>query len=155
MRKNKPQILLQFQPHPNRESGTSIFGFSGTTTLVSYVPKKKRKSTKPYEGTPGKFSRTQICLECNQVLADHRIHVPSKFEGFFEKINEDGLVFRENKLNEGPTLPAGVLTGGWCDSWYHGRITRAQAEQKLMNQPEGCFLVRLSESSPGDLSLSV
>ncbi|UYV77216.1 hypothetical protein LAZ67_15000152 [Cordylochernes scorpioides] len=31
----------QFQPHPNRESGTSIFGFSGTTTLVSYVPKKK------------------------------------------------------------------------------------------------------------------
>ncbi|UYV76995.1 hypothetical protein LAZ67_14002761 [Cordylochernes scorpioides] len=30
----------QFQPHPNRESKTSIFGFSGTTTLVSYVPKK-------------------------------------------------------------------------------------------------------------------
>ncbi|UYV80926.1 hypothetical protein LAZ67_19002201 [Cordylochernes scorpioides] len=35
----------QFQLHPNRDSGTSIFSFSGTTTLVSYVPKKeKRKS---------------------------------------------------------------------------------------------------------------
>ncbi|UYV72389.1 hypothetical protein LAZ67_9002911 [Cordylochernes scorpioides] len=30
MRKNKPQIPPQFQPHPKRESGTSIFGFSGT-----------------------------------------------------------------------------------------------------------------------------
>ncbi|UYV83115.1 hypothetical protein LAZ67_22002256 [Cordylochernes scorpioides] len=40
MRKNKPQIPPQFQPHPKRESGTSIFGFSGTKTLVSYVPKK-------------------------------------------------------------------------------------------------------------------
>ncbi|UYV80859.1 hypothetical protein LAZ67_19002010 [Cordylochernes scorpioides] len=34
----------QFQPHPNRESGTSIFSFSGTTTLVSYVPKKKKEN---------------------------------------------------------------------------------------------------------------
>ncbi|UYV70295.1 hypothetical protein LAZ67_7002440 [Cordylochernes scorpioides] len=42
MRKNKPQIPPQFQPHPKRESGTSIFGFSGTKTLVSYVPKKKK-----------------------------------------------------------------------------------------------------------------
>ncbi|UYV70197.1 hypothetical protein LAZ67_7002153 [Cordylochernes scorpioides] len=42
MRKNKPQIPPQFQPHPKRESGTSIFGFSGTKTLVSYVPKKRK-----------------------------------------------------------------------------------------------------------------
>ncbi|UYV64491.1 hypothetical protein LAZ67_3000962 [Cordylochernes scorpioides] len=47
MRKNKPQIPPQFQPHPKRESGTSIFGFSGTKTLVSYVPKKKKISN-PY-----------------------------------------------------------------------------------------------------------
>ncbi|UYV74615.1 K02A2.6-like [Cordylochernes scorpioides] len=42
MRKNKPQIPPQFQPHPKRESGTSIFGFSGTKTLVFYVPKKRK-----------------------------------------------------------------------------------------------------------------
>ncbi|UYV79909.1 hypothetical protein LAZ67_18001024 [Cordylochernes scorpioides] len=42
MRKNKPQNPPQFQPHPKRESGTSIFGFSGTKTLVSYVPKKRK-----------------------------------------------------------------------------------------------------------------
>ncbi|UYV75867.1 hypothetical protein LAZ67_13001602 [Cordylochernes scorpioides] len=41
----KEQILdsPQFQLHTNRESGTSIFGFSGTTTLISFVPKKKNR----------------------------------------------------------------------------------------------------------------
>ncbi|UYV81736.1 hypothetical protein LAZ67_20002158 [Cordylochernes scorpioides] len=36
------EMLVRFQPHPKRESGTSIFGFSGTKTLVSYVPKKRK-----------------------------------------------------------------------------------------------------------------
>jgi len=40
-------------------------------------------------------------------------------------------------------------------SWYYGKITRADAEKLLDQQPEGCFLVRISESSPGDFSLSV
>lgn len=40
-------------------------------------------------------------------------------------------------------------------SWYYGRITRADAERLLMNKHEGAFLIRISESSPGDFSLSV
>lgn len=40
-------------------------------------------------------------------------------------------------------------------SWYYGRITRADAEKLLANKPEGGFLIRISESSPGDFSLSV
>ncbi|RWS14301.1 Protein E(sev)2B-like protein, partial [Dinothrombium tinctorium] len=40
-------------------------------------------------------------------------------------------------------------------SWYYGRITRADAEKLLMNKHEGAFLIRVSESSPGDFSLSV
>lgn len=39
--------------------------------------------------------------------------------------------------------------------WYYGRITRADAEKLLANKPEGGFLIRISESSPGDFSLSV
>ncbi|CAG0903338.1 unnamed protein product [Darwinula stevensoni] len=39
--------------------------------------------------------------------------------------------------------------------WYYGRITRADAERLLQNKHEGAFLVRVSESSPGDFSLSV
>ena len=40
-------------------------------------------------------------------------------------------------------------------SWYYGRITRADAEKLLLNKHEGAFLIRVSESSPGDFSLSV
>ena len=40
-------------------------------------------------------------------------------------------------------------------NWYYGRITRADAEKLLANKHEGAFVVRVSESSPGDFSLSV
>lgn len=40
--------------------------------------------------------------------------------------------------------------------WYHGKITRQTAENLLMKQNfDGAFLLRASESSPGDFSLSV
>lgn len=40
--------------------------------------------------------------------------------------------------------------------WYKGRISRADAEGQLMRQTrDGAFLIRASESSPGDFSLSV
>lgn len=35
-------------------------------------------------------------------------------------------------------------------SWYHGKITRKQAEEALLQiQHEGAFVVRESESTPG------
>ncbi|XP_068672974.1 growth factor receptor-bound protein 2-like [Montipora capricornis] len=41
-------------------------------------------------------------------------------------------------------------------SWYHGKITRKQAEEALLQiQCEGAFLIRESESTPGEFSLSV
>ena len=37
-------------------------------------------------------------------------------------------------------------------SWFHGKITRRQAEEALLQlQFEGAFLIRESESSPGTL----
>ncbi|CAI5454803.1 unnamed protein product [Caenorhabditis angaria] len=41
------------------------------------------------------------------------------------------------------------------EPWYFGRISREQAEELLQNAREGEFLVRDSESNPGDLSISV
>lgn len=41
-------------------------------------------------------------------------------------------------------------------SWYLGKLSRAKAEDTLKNEKyDGAFLVRDSESSPGDFSLSV
>ncbi|KXJ28497.1 growth factor receptor-bound protein 2 [Exaiptasia diaphana] len=40
--------------------------------------------------------------------------------------------------------------------WFNGKITRKQAEETLLqHRSDGAFLVRESETSPGDFSLSV
>ncbi|XP_030745484.1 piggyBac transposable element-derived protein 3-like [Sitophilus oryzae] len=40
LKKNKRAIPPEFLPHRNRQVGSSIFGFSASNTIVSYVPKK-------------------------------------------------------------------------------------------------------------------
>jgi growth factor receptor-binding protein 2 len=40
-------------------------------------------------------------------------------------------------------------------SWYYGNISSADAEALLLNKHVGAFLIRISESSPGDFALSV
>jgi len=40
-------------------------------------------------------------------------------------------------------------------SWYHGSISRRNAEQLLRMSREGSYLVRMSESNMLDYSLSV
>ena len=40
------------------------------------------------------------------------------------------------------------------DLWYHGKIFRKEAEEKLQNSPEGYFLVRESATHPGSYALS-
>ncbi|CAF1090703.1 unnamed protein product [Adineta steineri] len=42
-----------------------------------------------------------------------------------------------------------VCQNGTFPSWFHGNITRHRAEELLMNQPIGHFLIRLSESRFG------
>lgn len=46
--------------------------------------------------------------------------------------------------------------------WFVGKVTRCQAEERLLkrtgaglSQPDGAFLVRMSESAPGEFSISV
>ncbi|XP_038017791.1 SH2 domain-containing protein 2A isoform X2 [Motacilla alba alba] len=39
--------------------------------------------------------------------------------------------------------------GGELPSWFHGFISRREAEELLRDQPLGCFLVRFSESTVG------
>ncbi|KAL1005659.1 hypothetical protein UPYG_G00061930 [Umbra pygmaea] len=40
-------------------------------------------------------------------------------------------------------------------SWYQESISRGEAQQSLMVKPTGSFLIRGSQSSPGDFSISV
>eukprot|EP00096_Caligus_rogercresseyi_P005447 TRINITY_DN208_c1_g2_i1.p1 TRINITY_DN208_c1_g2~~TRINITY_DN208_c1_g2_i1.p1 ORF type:complete len:212 (+),score=63.64 TRINITY_DN208_c1_g2_i1:258-893(+) len=53
----------------------------------------------------------------------------------------------------------GLIPSNYIDmkphGWYYSRMTRATAEKLLSNKHEGAFVIRVSESSPGDFSLSV
>ncbi|CAF1503089.1 unnamed protein product [Rotaria sordida] len=42
LRKNKPEIPMEFQSNKNREIGSSLFGFQDDLTLVSFVPKQNK-----------------------------------------------------------------------------------------------------------------
>lgn len=62
-----------------------------------------------------------------------------------------------------PLGELGVLYHRSCDTessllsrWFFGKIPRAKAEEMLNKQRhDGAFLIRESESAPGDFSLSV
>lgn len=41
------------------------------------------------------------------------------------------------------------------DSWFAGKLPRQKAEKILENAPDGAYLVRESDSRPGDYSLSI
>jgi fyn-related kinase len=43
------------------------------------------------------------------------------------------------------------------EAWFFGKITRSKAEKLLMNpmRKHGCYLIRESESAPGQYSLSM
>lgn len=87
--------------------------------------------------------------------------------------NEDGeLSFKKgdilNVLNYGDQVTwytaefngrRGIVPGNYIEvnapRWYYGRVSRAEAETLLRSRAQGSFLVRLSESSPQDFSLSV
>ena len=42
LRKNKPEIPVEFQSNASREVGSSLFGFNDYLTLVSFVPKRNK-----------------------------------------------------------------------------------------------------------------
>ena len=42
LRKNKPEIPIEFQLNKKREIGSSLFGFEDNLTLVSFVPKQNK-----------------------------------------------------------------------------------------------------------------
>ncbi|XP_048416028.2 basic proline-rich protein-like [Stegostoma tigrinum] len=47
------------------------------------------------------------------------------------------------------TQAAKLVRGGMIPDWFHGIITRREAEELLKNKSQGCFLIRVGESRIG------
>jgi len=76
-------------------------------------------------------------------------------------MEEDRNWFKAEKDGREGFIPANYIKMK-TNAWYHGKIKRANCELVLLKkaggsyiQPDGAFIVRLSESTPGDFSLSV
>ncbi|KAI1730434.1 SH3 domain-containing protein [Ditylenchus destructor] len=89
-------------------------------------------------------------------IVDH-----NPLESAFAKLST-GTAFSQNggdiQVPSSSVFPAAnVLTGPYATQpWYYGRLTREQADAELRARGvEGDFLVRDSESNPGDFSISL
>ena len=96
-----------------------------------------------------------------EALALHDFHTTAGDELSFKKgsvlkvLNTDNNWYEAEQDGKGGLIPKNYIQMK-DHQWYHGRITRANAEEKLSKQPQdGAFLIRESESTPGDFSLSV
>lgn len=71
LKKNKPEVPIEFLPSPNRTIHSSLFGFADKMTICSYVPKKNKAvvmlSTVHYDKvTSGTQHKPEIILNYNK-----------------------------------------------------------------------------------------
>eukprot|EP00731_Ephydatia_muelleri_P029022 Em0020g666a len=98
-----------------------------------------------------------------EAIALHDFHATADDELSFKKgsvlkvlnMEEDKHWFKAEQDGRDGLIPKNYIEMK-PHEWYHGRITRSKAEEILARQPhDGAFLIRESESTPGDFSLSV
>ncbi|XGW33751.1 hypothetical protein V3C99_017865 [Haemonchus contortus] len=95
------------------------------------------------------------CLTYRERLCiiDHPAHDPDWWLAR-NSVGQQGLIPK----NYIEVVSAGTTTAGSPmekEPWFFGRISRDEADRLLANGREGEFLVRDSESNPGDLSISL
>ncbi|XP_003795287.2 SH2 domain-containing protein 2A [Otolemur garnettii] len=77
--------------------------------------------------------------------APRAAHIPGNAE---EVPGEGGLTLKaETRTWFQKTQAHWLLEHGAAPAWFHGFITRREAERLLEPQPQGCYLVRFSESA--------
>ncbi|KAK6009210.1 SH3 domain protein [Ostertagia ostertagi] len=86
-------------------------------------------------------------------IIDHPAHDPDWWLAC-NSVGQQGLVPKNyiEIVSAGKTSTGGHMEG---EPWFFGRISRDEADRLLANGREGEFLVRDSESNPGDLSISM
>ncbi|WKY14641.1 hypothetical protein Q1695_000292 [Nippostrongylus brasiliensis] len=156
------EVVDQVHPTGNGNEGSNGCSVAPGRTPVAVVPS-------PVPVTPAK-----AVLEC--VVALYSFDASTAEELSFKKGERLDIIdhpahdpdwwLARNSLNQQGLVPknyievvsAGNSTGGGLmdrEPWFFGRISRDEADRLLSNGREGEFLVRDSESNPGDLSISM
>ncbi|XP_066153370.1 SH2 domain-containing protein 4A-like [Euwallacea fornicatus] len=110
--------------------------------------KRKEQEWKEQE-RKAKAAEQQIREIARRARAEHRLTSNMEFDTNYSTVNMGVPPGRQAVLDwyrqtEKLRL-AGLDESNNVESWFHGLITRSQAEKLLLDQPYGTFLVRLSE----------
>jgi len=146
--------LLRGVPAGKQATSAEVVTSSGQQSGTA-----ESNSTQPGLGRPTCCSPSFVAMEA---VAKHDFNATADDELSFRKAQILKVLNKEDDMNwyraelDGQE---GLIPSNYIEmrshNWYYGRITRADAEKLLSNKHEGAFVVRVSESSPGDFSLSV
>ncbi|XP_031554196.1 growth factor receptor-bound protein 2-like [Actinia tenebrosa] len=97
-----------------------------------------------------------------EAIAKHDFTATSTDELSFKKgsilkvlyMDPDNQWYKAEQNGKDGYIPANYIEMKPC-GWFVGKIKRIDAESQLSNKNDGAFLIRESESAPGDFSLSV
>lgn len=133
-----------------------------TTEILRHIRKKQEQVAREAEEEEkkkdqvwreqerkAKQAEQQIREIARRARAEHRLTSNMEIDTNYSTVNSGVPPGRQAvldwyKQSEIPKL-AGVDASNNVEPWFHGLITRSQAEKLLLDQPYGTFLVRLSE----------
>ncbi|CAG9767371.1 unnamed protein product [Ceutorhynchus assimilis] len=110
---------------------------------------KKKDQVWREQERKAKEAEQQIREIARRARAEHRLTSDMDFDTNYATVNSGVPPGRQAVLDwyrqKEKCRLAGVDMANNIESWFHGLITRSQAEKLLLDQPYGTFLVRLSE----------
>ncbi|CAJ0610263.1 unnamed protein product [Cylicocyclus nassatus] len=157
---NYVEEILEPQPSGNGNDGTNGCSILGRPAPVTVSPAASAQNKSVLECVKALYSFDastveELSFRKGELLdiIDHPAHDPDWWMAR-NSVGQQGLVPKNyiEVVGAGNSC-AGV--GMEREPWFFGRISRDEADRLLANGREGEFLVRDSESNPGDLSISM
>ncbi|EYB87424.1 hypothetical protein Y032_0263g597 [Ancylostoma ceylanicum] len=155
------EVVDQHHPSGNGNEGSngcSVISRPPVTVIAAPAPSTQNKAVLECVKALYSFDAStveELSFRKGELLdiIDHPAHDPDWWMAR-NSVGQQGLVPK----NYIEVVSAGNSSGGAMmdrEPWFFGRISRDEADRLLANGREGEFLVRDSESNPGDLSISM
>ncbi|VDP90017.1 unnamed protein product [Echinostoma caproni] len=132
---------------PNQRRSGPVVSPEAMFPSVGPAPSVERCDVTGMDPNSGLVSGPNPALLMRPDQLGHRLHPPA------QQTQQQQFASQLNMVDSSPVgLQGPSLT---LYPWYHGAVSRQSGEQLLRSGITGSFLVRASESAPGQLSVTV